>query len=398
MLTSIKRINKLIVSIILLLLFAHLSFGQKTIIGNVIDRNTNEPIPFATVYINGTTKGTITNILGDFKLEKVYTPCDLVVSHISYHTEITHLNHEFSALSVSLKPNVLNLKPIDVVDKNLRIKNLQRFKDNFLGSDFWGKNSEILNDSILHFTTKYDYFKYNVQKEQVEYLKSKNDILWSKDSSVYFVEKESEFKTKAYGPIIIDKPALGYKMYADLFNFTITKLPNNQRSSSLGYYYFQPYDSISKRDQKVITKNRQRAYYNSTQHFCRSLFDSTLAENGFRIYDIEYDSLRRLSYLVECSLDSFIIRHHDYLEIVGLKDKIYSIAYFYKSNYRPRNMNGKVDDWQYHISKITFESDTCQLYKAGNIPNNNIVFSGAIATKLIGAFLPDDYDPNKPQF
>ncbi len=67
-----------------ILLFPVFAFGQNSISGIVIDSLTNEPLPFATVYVNGTMKGTITDIDGNFKLAGVSFPADVVFSFIGY--------------------------------------------------------------------------------------------------------------------------------------------------------------------------------------------------------------------------------------------------------------------------------------------------------------------------
>ena len=53
----------------LLLSLSVLSIGQtQALEGTIIDQNTEEPIGFATVYLNGTTRGTTTDDEGRFRL------------------------------------------------------------------------------------------------------------------------------------------------------------------------------------------------------------------------------------------------------------------------------------------------------------------------------------------
>ena len=67
------------------LLFAFLSlmpafmFGQSTVTGVVLDSLTQEPLPSATVYINGTTQGTTTDADGRFELKDVSFPATVVL-------------------------------------------------------------------------------------------------------------------------------------------------------------------------------------------------------------------------------------------------------------------------------------------------------------------------------
>jgi hypothetical protein len=60
--------------IITFVLFSAVTFAQTTVTGTVIDSKTNEPIPGASITINGTTIGTATDFDGNFKLETSKTP------------------------------------------------------------------------------------------------------------------------------------------------------------------------------------------------------------------------------------------------------------------------------------------------------------------------------------
>ena len=70
------------------LLFAFLTLipafllGQKTITGIVLDSLTQEPLPLATVYINGTTQGTTTDHDGRFELKVSSYPVTLPVIRV----------------------------------------------------------------------------------------------------------------------------------------------------------------------------------------------------------------------------------------------------------------------------------------------------------------------------
>ncbi|HKJ41551.1 MAG TPA: carboxypeptidase-like regulatory domain-containing protein [Sunxiuqinia sp.] len=50
--------------------------GQTTLKGTVRDSTDHQPIPYATVYINGTMIGTITDTNGHFQLKKVLVICN----------------------------------------------------------------------------------------------------------------------------------------------------------------------------------------------------------------------------------------------------------------------------------------------------------------------------------
>jgi len=69
------------------LFFLHVAcavYSQSPISGYLLDSETAEPLAFATVYINGTTTGTISREDGFFELPVEYYPADIIVSHMGY--------------------------------------------------------------------------------------------------------------------------------------------------------------------------------------------------------------------------------------------------------------------------------------------------------------------------
>lgn len=71
---------------ILFVFFATTLVAQITISGKVIDRETKDPMPFASVYIKGKTIGTVTNLHGefDFHMPDEYRNEILVISMLGY--------------------------------------------------------------------------------------------------------------------------------------------------------------------------------------------------------------------------------------------------------------------------------------------------------------------------
>jgi len=79
-----------------------------TIEGNIIDKLTNEPMPYATIINNNTKKGTISNINGYFKL-KVENPLDrIIISYIGYKPFLLK-NVSSKHYLIRLEENVHNL-------------------------------------------------------------------------------------------------------------------------------------------------------------------------------------------------------------------------------------------------------------------------------------------------
>lgn len=129
--------------LILILLFPFQLFCQ-TLTGTITDSKTNEPIEFATVYINGTTKGTISDKNGNFTLDKFIIPCQVVVSHISYIPIIFPLDDTLKLnRGIKLNPRIIELRQVSVEEQNLRKENLKHFYEEFFGTDVWGQKCQI---------------------------------------------------------------------------------------------------------------------------------------------------------------------------------------------------------------------------------------------------------------
>jgi len=89
--------------------------------GTVTDANTKETLIGATVALQGTTNGAITDFDGNFRIEKVTAGSyNLVISYISYDNQIVRVdvtNGNESAVTVQLKPASVDIEEVKVVAK-----------------------------------------------------------------------------------------------------------------------------------------------------------------------------------------------------------------------------------------------------------------------------------------
>ena len=371
---------------LIFLLFPLEVISQIHVTGTVSEAGSNKPVLYATIYINGTTIGTITNLEGEFSLDNVVPPCEIVISHISYNTKIIGLKqNNDTVLQIKLNPGDVELGIIEVKDKNLREENLTRFKNRFLGTDYWGKNAFIMNDSVLVF-----------QHEKVidrEVLFFESGFLPVDSSSVLF-------NVKAKAPLLIHLPLLGYKLHINLIHYTEVQTGNENeyRFHILGYFYFQPEENVSNRKTNRFEKKRLEAYYNSDRHFCRSLFSDQLKENGYEVLSRVINPEIQWYDFNEFDFDNHIIRSGNEAKIIGLKNKSFLIKYFEKYN-RPVSLITRdgierpFSKETMEVSAIYFLKDTCTIRTDGSRPDNSIMFGPKIGNKRVGAMLPYDFRP-----
>ena len=354
-------------AVITVIAFASLCFpvtvqGQNIITGTVLDSLTQEPLQLATVYINGTTKGTVTDALGQFELRDVSFPATVVFSYVGYKPQAYDIARNPGHLSVNLKPNI-ELPEVVITDKKVKRKDLTYFKSMFLGDDRWGRHSNIRNENAIMIENN----NYN---------------------------GVSVFKAWASEPLIIDLPLLGYVLYVDLVHFTVEHIGGNTLCDMLGYFYYKPYSIETNSKLLSYKKNRRQAYYNSSQHFLRSVYENRLEENGYilamadkriRLDMIKYNpiDIERYSGVIEDGI----------MQIFGLKDKRLKIMYYHKYDGTPLNLKeNKTTLYPFSESGIAFMKDTCVFFKDGIVIDNNIRFMGEISEKRVGALLPDDYN------
>jgi hypothetical protein len=323
----------------------------------------------------------------------------LVVSHVGYYHYSTSLNDTITKyFDLKLTKRNVVLSEVDVLDVNLRNKNMKFFQQMFLGQDVWGKYASIENDEVLSFYRKYiskpipNFFNSNLKVEEED--ADLNTIDTTVTNKI--IKKTIEYRAYANEPLIVGLPLLGYELNVNLNNFVWSKdsISGKTHCSILGYYFFRQKPYESKRDSIRIKKNRMKAYYHSPVHFGRSLYDNKLAENGYEVYVQKFDTLKEKNSWIKFPIDSVVNVDNNYACIVGLKDENLKIFYYQDRKDLPLNLKTeKVKNKKCFYSTLNFISDTCFVRKDGTVPNNSILFGPPISNKRIGAMLPDNYMP-----
>ncbi len=254
---------KTILSIILV--FSSLSVSAQSyfyIKGKVIDDSTRLPLEGASVLCQNTTKGTITNKEGEFRLEVPAGGHNLVVSYTGFASEsvrISSSQDNSNELSIILKKKENKLEEV-VIQASSEVKDGwtkygSHFSNYFIGSTPFAKQCSIENPQSLKF---------------------------------YFSRKRNVLKVKAEEPVVVLNYALGYKIQYQLDSFIYDY--GTKFSAYVGVAFYTELDSTE--EQKAIwVKNREKAYLGSRMHFMRCYYDSTLSENGFVIEEIYQDSI-----------------------------------------------------------------------------------------------------------
>lgn len=229
-------------------IYAQQSFLQIT--GTVIDSKTKMPLAGASVYLDHTTKATISSDSGKFVLKNISTGnYNLIISYVGYEAVSVPMSEQYNPqLKVELIQSTKSLKEVVITADPHWEEYYSLFKMFFIGKE--AKQCIIKNPKTLSF-------HYN-------------------DTSYVLTAETSE-------PLIIENKALGYKVYYDLSYF----VHYAGRTSYSGYTRFEETTPTNNKEQKTWKSNREKAYYGSLTHFMHSLVNKELAEDGFVVKKLE---------------------------------------------------------------------------------------------------------------
>lgn len=228
----------------------HCLSQTSSIKGKVIDAVSELPLGKATVYINNSTRGALTNDSGYFTfLSLPAGTYEIVISFVGYKTIVQQLRLSGSDFYGLFKLNVQQkeLRELLILPNASRIRYLEHFKKNLLGYTFDAGKCIIKNSEAVQFVEG----------------KNKNDILAYADEALE-----------------IENPVLGYTI---LFNISEVMF-NTATDVSYFYGYTRFYDWMDEKgENKKWIRNRKNVYLGSSQHFFRSLINKRLIKEGYMI-------------------------------------------------------------------------------------------------------------------
>jgi len=104
-------------------MFSSAAFSQQLVEGTIIDEETGKPVPFASIGVVGTSKGTSSNLNGQFSIS-VKEPFSLMITCIGYESSTANSIDEIKL--VKLKPMVTQLEAITITDKRVNARKIVR--------------------------------------------------------------------------------------------------------------------------------------------------------------------------------------------------------------------------------------------------------------------------------
>lgn len=348
-------------SLIYIIVFLLIAFGSnaQTVISGVVTDPSNAPVPFASVYLSKTTVGVITDLKGVYTLripqEGKY---ELIASSLGYKTlsQIITAGGNDQKINITLSNYDIVLSEVIVKAKDRnRAQNYARFHKCFIGNTTNAQQCKIENP---------------------------------KDVIIYLDYKDSILKALSIKPLIITNKALGYKVIYELNEFNLYLKTGHLRFS--GNHYFQAMEG-NQRQLARWQRNRSIAYYGSRMHFLRAIYNKSVVQENFEMFEIEKDSLSKrwihVKPLVENDIytgfnPGSVTLYHRYPVTICFIDNHPELFRFI-NGYGP----GK------YYSTIIF-SDSLQVYKNGYYPDlYGATWGGHMSKDRIAEMLPFDFVP-----
>lgn len=251
----------------------------------------------------------------------------------------------------------------------------------FLGKPAGFGSVRIENDSVLRFSWIHHSDK-GVNEERSNYLDLEERYLQRlKDGWV--------FRAEASAPLIVANRDLGYKLHIDLEDFVYfyDRESRSYQCRYLGYYYFREMLPEKKSEIRVIEKNRKRAFYNSELHFCRSLYDNELKENGYIVVrDRDHDYTNRISF----PLNEHIQYADGVAYLRNCEGTRLRIVYNYDVTGKPVDLTKRKAMFQAE-SGMLINHDSCVIRNDGTLFNYSLLFSEEMGKKRVASSLPSDF-------
>ena len=222
-----------------------------SIVGRVLDDSTSAPLSNVNVFVANTTLGGSTDANGRFEIRNIpLGSYEIVASLLGYSVYLSRVvvkEAGTKTIEIRLKPTSLEVSEvlISAPDPSDWRRQLQKFKDLFLGTTPFSKQCTLVNGEFLDF---------------------------EENAPV-------SFAATARTPLKIENFALGYHIDFVLTSFNVL----NEVMTIEGLPKYTEMKPPNEAEARRWKENRMRAFRGSMRHFFTCLFKKELAKNGFAV-------------------------------------------------------------------------------------------------------------------
>ena len=349
-------------TVVLLLLAFHLSFAQSQYGGihvTVLDAQTNQPLPYANVYLSQTTIGGYTNDKGEVEVGKIpFGTHQLVISeigHVAYQRSLTVQSEEVARITIRLLVKVLDEVQVTGKRDDKWNRQLERFERLFFGAEHF-KYCKITNPWVLQFKIE-----------------------------------GGDFIAEATEPLKIENSFLGYNLdfnmkscFFSATNFAITGTTRFEEKQG---------------DQSTVIKwkeNRENIYRGSPQHFFRAAVNGSVSSEGYNVYtDISRKEKITRGSTLSSNINFTIVRDSLTGRVKKSINQLYSInlpSRLEVHYLRKRARISAYTDVGNPITWIEVKKGPLIVNRQGVIQNtDNITLAGSMSDMRVAEWLPLNY-------
>lgn len=292
--------------ILVLLLLSIAGFAQNLSISGLVKDKRGETLPGAGVYLSGYKAATVTNNDGKFVLGNLRPGnYNVLVEMMGYlpFTKNVILSDKSATVEIVLDENTIQLREVVIrVDPN-RQKYIDLFKEFFIGTTPNAKKCKLLNPEAL-------YVDYDLHKK-------------------ILTVKSNEF-------LVIENKALGYRL-----KYLLQYFEYNYDNHIVYYSGLPNFEELkgSKAKKKAWAKKRETAYYGSSQHFFKSLYQGISKEEGFVINKlVKLNNTERPSdQVIDANIERLMKAQHGVIRLGSAESA--SLTYWSKIKQMPKQIS-----------------------------------------------------------
>lgn len=345
-LKPMNKILSLISTSILLALSVVINLQAQAIKGRVTDME-NNPLIGASVYIDGTTIGDVSDTKGNFSFE-ISSPINasMVCSYIGYKTAYIGEVSDMVFYLIKMEEDVSVLQEVRVTNNPFSREELMKFfEESIIGVGKVAQNCTLKNPETISF---------------------------------YYNTQTLVLKTYAEEPLILENQYLGYEITYELLNYEAIFNRFSLKTDYLRSCIFAGTSSFKELATKnKYEKRRGKAYENSTLSFFRAMAKDQLVENGYQLY-----------------VKRFPVKASGFLTVKEAKGGKEVLIHAQDKKYKPKEYQAEfsITYKGKEQSHVLFNTPSIYIDQFGLYsPFYQVLFSGAMSNKKLGLMLPADY-------
>ncbi|QJW88366.1 TonB-dependent receptor plug domain-containing protein [Spirosoma taeanense] len=222
-----------------------------TLTGRVSDAKTGQPLPFASIYINNSSRGTVADSNGAYHLTNVpLGNAELVGSALGYQLlrqplRLTDTRPRTVDLKLESADQALSTVIVTARRSPAYARQLRTFNRELLGNRPQARQCRIVNPNVISFQ-----------------------------------EEKGHLRAQAAEPLVIENRALGYRLSYNLLHFDFFQ----SKLLFAGTARFEEIPSTDPHQQALWQANRQKVYQGSLQHLMANLMAGTHEQAGYSVY------------------------------------------------------------------------------------------------------------------